>query len=226
MAPEVFKGNYGFEIDIFSFGVILYRMFSDNDIVFYIEINTNNEELIKKLNNEFDELKIPISIKNLFLNLIDKDPEKRPKAKEIINVFNNFIYNNKNDYKKDLLNNDLNNNSINNSNKIDSNNNSFKNDSNIIKNNNSNNTSINSNKNESNNNNSNSNNNSINSNKSESINNSINNNNSNIFNNNSFKNDSNNNSKIFENKKEEEIPSDLIKVIIIGAGMSGKQVFF
>lgn len=99
MAPEILLGNnnYSNKIDIFSFGVIIYYIitgevlytFEDKKNIYKNKINILNayNSLVNKLNN-FNN-----PYKNLIVSCTNYDPNERPNIMEIINYFENNVYN-------------------------------------------------------------------------------------------------------------------------------------
>ena len=97
MAPEVLKGNYNEECDIWSIGVIMHIMLTgsppfdgkDDDSIFNkishrsFSINSNS---FKRLSN---------NAKDLIMNLLERDPSKRITARNALNHpwFNNSEFN-------------------------------------------------------------------------------------------------------------------------------------
>ena len=94
-SPEVIKNNYDYECDEWSCGVLMYILLSgippfDGD---------NEEDIFKKVLNEEPNLDIPQlrhvsqSCKSLISKLLEKDPNKRIKCKDVLKdeFFNNGI---------------------------------------------------------------------------------------------------------------------------------------
>ena len=85
MAPEVVEGkNYSFEADIWSLGVTFYELMTFNKpfkgripSIFLKILNDKIEPITDFYSKEF---------RNLIYKMLDKNPLKRPKAKEILNI--------------------------------------------------------------------------------------------------------------------------------------------
>jgi len=74
MAPEVAKGQYGPEVDVYSLGVILYEMITGR-VPFNGE--TTAEILMKHLTAQPDLTPIPKSLRPAIARALEKDPRKR-----------------------------------------------------------------------------------------------------------------------------------------------------
>ncbi|MCA9049921.1 MAG: protein kinase, partial [Planctomycetaceae bacterium] len=74
MAPEVARGRYGREVDVYALGVILYEMLTGN-VPF--DGQTTAEILMKHLTAEPDLSVLPASLRQLIGAMLEKDPEKR-----------------------------------------------------------------------------------------------------------------------------------------------------
>jgi serine/threonine protein kinase len=84
LAPEVQKQKYDFKVDIFSFGVIIYRCLTLKDIMLYYELLMDKEKTINNLKKDFEEKKTSKELTDLFFEMIEVDPEKRPNSKEVL----------------------------------------------------------------------------------------------------------------------------------------------
>ncbi len=74
MAPEVAKGRYGKEVDIYALGVILYEMLTGR-VPFDGE--STGEILMKHLSEKPDLDKLPPRVRPVLAQALEKDPEKR-----------------------------------------------------------------------------------------------------------------------------------------------------
>ncbi|MFN8710991.1 MAG: serine/threonine protein kinase, partial [Planctomyces sp.] len=74
MAPEVARGRYGKEVDVYALGVILVEMLTGH-VPFDGE--TTAEILMKHLTSDPDLTGVPESLKPVILQALEKDPEKR-----------------------------------------------------------------------------------------------------------------------------------------------------
>lgn len=74
MAPEVGKGRYGKEIDIYALGVILYQMLS-GDVPFDGE--SSQEIIMKHLTDDPDWTRLPAPYQAVVQRALRKDPSKR-----------------------------------------------------------------------------------------------------------------------------------------------------
>lgn len=74
MAPEVAKGQYGPEVDVYSLGVMLYEMISGK-LPFTGE--TTAEILMKHLTAQADLTPIPVALRPTVARALEKDPDKR-----------------------------------------------------------------------------------------------------------------------------------------------------
>ena len=101
MAPEIIKGEgyHGFPVDIWSAGVALYIMLSGS-----LPFNKDKEHSLEYaiLNNEVKEIKdISEDANNLLKNILEKDPNKRYTANQILEhpwMNNNLNDEDNNDY--------------------------------------------------------------------------------------------------------------------------------
>ena len=81
MAPEVARGQYGPEVDVYSLGVMLYELITGK-LPFNGE--TTAEILMKHLTVQPDLMPIPSSLRPTIARALEKDPRKRtPTAKEL-----------------------------------------------------------------------------------------------------------------------------------------------
>ena len=74
MAPEVARGSYGREVDIYALGVMLYEMLT-GDVPFDGE--TTGEILMKHLSEKPDIDRVPQPFRTLISRALEKDPLKR-----------------------------------------------------------------------------------------------------------------------------------------------------
>ena len=74
MAPEVARGRYGREVDIYALGVMLYEMLTGN-VPF--EGQTTAEILMKHLTGEPDLSVLPEKIRPVVASALEKDPDQR-----------------------------------------------------------------------------------------------------------------------------------------------------
>lgn len=74
MAPEVGRGIYGREVDLYALGVILYEMFTGHPP---FDGETSHEIIMKHLTGDPDLTRIPPAFRSLLQRLLDKDPERR-----------------------------------------------------------------------------------------------------------------------------------------------------
>ncbi len=85
MAPEVIKGDYGKECDIWALGVTLYNLVTGGYPFIGVDAETTFN-LIKNFEPDFpEEKKISSECKELILRMLEKDPCKRIKIEEILN---------------------------------------------------------------------------------------------------------------------------------------------
>jgi len=84
MAPEIVDGeNYSFEADIWALGVTFYELmnlrkpFRANYPAIYLEIKTKE---VEEINNIYSK-----EFKDLIYQMLNKEPNKRPKANDILN---------------------------------------------------------------------------------------------------------------------------------------------
>ena len=75
MAPEVGRGNYGREIDIYAMGIILYELLTQR---LPFDGETPQEILIKHLSQEPDFSPVPTEFRAVIKACLAKDPSKRP----------------------------------------------------------------------------------------------------------------------------------------------------
>ena len=84
LAPEIIDGdNYSFEADIWALGVTFYELmnlkkpFRGNYPLIYLEIKNKQ---VEEINNSYST-----EFKNLIYQMLSKEPNKRPKADDILN---------------------------------------------------------------------------------------------------------------------------------------------
>jgi hypothetical protein len=85
MAPEVARGKYGSELDVYSLGVILYEM-----IVGHVPFSgeSTGEILMKHLTEPPDLTKIPSQFRSVVGRALEKDPQRRtPGAAQLLDEF-------------------------------------------------------------------------------------------------------------------------------------------
>ena len=79
MAPEVARGRYGREVDVYAMGIMLYEMLTGN-VPF--DGQTTAEILMKHLTAEPDLSVLPESLRPVLAQALEKDPEKRTSGVE------------------------------------------------------------------------------------------------------------------------------------------------
>jgi hypothetical protein len=85
MAPEVARGKYGSELDVYSLGVILYEMITGH-VPFSGE--STGEILMKHLTEPPDLTKIPSQFRAVIGRALEKDPQRRtPGAAQLLDEF-------------------------------------------------------------------------------------------------------------------------------------------
>lgn len=77
MAPEVAKGRYGREVDVYAMGIMLYEMLTGN-VPF--EGQTTAEILMKHLTSEPNVEVLPESLRPVIARALEKDPDKRTES--------------------------------------------------------------------------------------------------------------------------------------------------
>ncbi|MCC9642347.1 serine/threonine protein kinase [Rhodopirellula sp. JC740] len=76
MAPEIGRGQYGREIDLYALGVILFEMLT-GELPFDGE--TPQEIIVKHLTDSPDLSRVPEDYRNVISRCLQKDPKKRPR---------------------------------------------------------------------------------------------------------------------------------------------------
>jgi len=85
MAPEVARGKYGSELDVYSLGVMLYEMLTGH-VPFSGE--STGEILMKHLTEPPDLTKIPVQFRPVLGRALEKDPQRRtPGAAQLLDEF-------------------------------------------------------------------------------------------------------------------------------------------
>src|SRR5882672_3276591 len=85
MAPEVARGKYGSELDVYSLGVMLYEMLTGH-VPFTGE--STGEILMKHLTEPPDLEKIPVQFRAVVGRALEKDPQRRtPGAGQLLDDF-------------------------------------------------------------------------------------------------------------------------------------------
>jgi serine/threonine protein kinase len=85
MAPEVARGKYGSELDVYSLGVMLYEMLTGH-VPFTGE--STGEILMKHLTEPPDLEKIPLQFRAVVGRALEKDPQRRtPGATQLLDEF-------------------------------------------------------------------------------------------------------------------------------------------
>lgn len=74
MAPEVAKGQYGPEVDVYSLGVMLYELLTGK---LPFDGETTAEILMKHLSSRPDLAALPISLRPVLARALEKDPARR-----------------------------------------------------------------------------------------------------------------------------------------------------
>jgi eukaryotic-like serine/threonine-protein kinase len=86
MAPEVSRGQYGKELDVYSLGVMLYEMLSGQ---LPFEGDTPGEILMKHLTERPDLSGVPEHLRGVLARALEKDPARRtPSAGRLVAEFN------------------------------------------------------------------------------------------------------------------------------------------
>lgn len=74
MAPEVAKGTYGREVDIYALGVVLYEMLTGEPP---FDGESTGEILMKHLSEQPDLSKLPPRLRGVLAKALEKDPKQR-----------------------------------------------------------------------------------------------------------------------------------------------------
>ncbi|RIB00615.1 kinase-like domain-containing protein [Gigaspora rosea] len=97
VAPEVLiKKTYSIKSDIYSFGIIMWEVLYGSDVRYYYDLHDKNQDQIIQI--VIDYLRPPINDKapRYYVELMekcwDKDPETRPSAEDLCEIFKNWQY--------------------------------------------------------------------------------------------------------------------------------------
>lgn len=74
MAPEVARGQYGHEVDIYSLGIVLYEMLTGK---LPFDGESTGEILMKHLTEKPDLASVPAQFRSVIARALEKDPQKR-----------------------------------------------------------------------------------------------------------------------------------------------------
>jgi len=89
MAPEVAKGRYGKEVDVYSLGIILYELLTGH-VPFDGE--STGEILMKHLTEKPDLQKLPPRMRGVVAKALEKEPERRySSVDKFLHVFNDAL---------------------------------------------------------------------------------------------------------------------------------------
>lgn len=89
MAPEVAKGKYGKEVDVYALGIILYEMLTGR-VPF--EGESTGEILMKHLSEPPDVSVLPPRLQPVIARALEKDPARRyPSVAELAGAFENAV---------------------------------------------------------------------------------------------------------------------------------------
>lgn len=89
MAPEVAKGKYGKEVDVYAMGIILYEMLTGR-VPF--EGESTGEILMKHLSEPPDVSVLPPRLQPVIARALEKDPARRyPNVAELAGAFENAV---------------------------------------------------------------------------------------------------------------------------------------
>lgn len=89
MAPEVARGRYGREVDVYAMGIMLYEMLTGN-VPF--DGQTTAEILMKHLTAEPDLSVLPESLRPVVASALEKDPDQRtPRVEDLEREFRNAV---------------------------------------------------------------------------------------------------------------------------------------
>lgn len=81
MAPEVARGRYGREVDVYALGIMLYEMLTGT-VPF--DGQTTAEILMKHLTAEPDLSVLPVGVQEVIADALEKDPDKRINSVEAL----------------------------------------------------------------------------------------------------------------------------------------------
>lgn len=92
MAPEILKGiAYDNKVDIWSLGVILYELVTNEKYLYGENII---QIIVKSLKNEAKPLPVhaPDDIGKLIVSMLKENPTERPTIKEVLKIFEPYLY--------------------------------------------------------------------------------------------------------------------------------------
>lgn len=78
--------DYSYPVDVFSFGVLLYYLMTKQEKTIFMEILMGGEKFYEEMDQDMKKRGYSNEIRSLIISCMLKDPSKRPKPEEILEI--------------------------------------------------------------------------------------------------------------------------------------------